>query len=224
MRVLIGVATYPTEPTVRPRTADWLRAQDESHAGIVALYTHDDPAIDWRDNLTAKHNTMRSDALELGADALLTVEADVIPPADAIERLCAVDADVVYGLYCSRSRMPLCFPTIDGFWGESISHRPEQWREKLRGGEIVSSEGAGFGCTLIRRSVLEAIEFARPDVGRRNNVFADDWHFALAVKAAGFRSAHHLGVLCGHEIRSGIVYWPDADAPGFCRAESAEQE
>lgn len=216
MRILIGVATFPTEPAVYAPTRDWLAAQNHP----VALYGDDDPALSAYDNLTAKHNAMRSDLLDGDYDALLTVEADIIPPPDAIEKLCAIEADVAYGLVCARvSQMPLCFPQIDGFYGESIAHRPERWRAKVAAGEVLRSEGAGFGCTLIHRHVLGAVVFERKPVGRRNAAFADDWHFAIAVKAAGFSSAHHLGVLCGHIRRDGTALWPDAAAPRFCKVE-----
>lgn len=228
MKVLIGVATFPaTEETpnaVYPAAQASIEALRDGWSDriLVEYYDGDDPALDPRDNLTHKHNCMRSAVLDLGYDALLTVEADMIVPPDALEKLAAVDADVVYGVYCSRSHpMVLTFPTIDGYKGRSISADVLTYRGKFGG--IIPCEGVGFGCTLIRRHVLEAIEFRRDVSTAMRRKFADDWTFALDVKAAGFKSAAHLGVLCGHIQRDGVVRWVDPDAPTFMRVEGEAQ-
>ena len=225
MKVLIGVATFPvtaeTPYEVRAETRESIDALmwvDDGHEATLVHYGNDDPAKAPTDNLTDKHNRMRAAALDFGYDALLTVEADVIIPPDALAQLAAVDADVVYGTYASRTNpMVLTMPTINGYKGRSISADPEQWRDKF--GTVIPCEGVGFGCTLIRRNVLEAVEFRRDVSSQMRRKFDDDWTFALDVKAAGFKSAAHLGVLCGHIQRNGLVRWVDADAPTFVRVE-----
>lgn len=225
MKVLIGVATYPitkdTPNAVYPATQasiDALRDNGWDDRLLVEYYDGDDPALEPMDNLTHKHNCMRSAVLDLGYDALLTIEADMIVPPDALTRLAAVDADVVYATYCSRAHpMLLTFPKLDGYKGRSISADVADYRGKFGG--IIPCEGVGFGCTLIRRRVLEAVEFRRDVSTAMRRKFADDWTFALDVKAAGFKSAAHLGVLCGHIQRDGVVRWVDADAPTFMRVE-----
>lgn len=140
----------------------------------------------------------------------------MVIPADALTKLAAVDADVVYSLYCSRhSGMWLCFPHINGYKGVSLS--ADRVQAQAAWGRVLPSEGAGFGCMLIHRRVLEQVSFR--SVKRRN--FADDWPFALDVKAAGLRSAHDLSVVCGHLLHEGGVMWPDIDAPNFYRVEGA---
>lgn len=222
MKVLIGVATYPiTDETPKPMMAATKAAIEalEFEGTVETIgYTHDDPKLDHRDNLTNKHNRMRDRVLGSGYDALLTIEADMIVPPDALTLLAAVDADVVYGTYASRTNpMVLTMPTINGYRGRSISADPEQWRAKF--GTVIPCEGVGFGCTLIRRNVLEAVEFRRDVSSQMRRKFDDDWTFALDVKAAGFKSAAHLGVLCGHIQRNGVVRWVDAEAPTFVRVE-----
>jgi hypothetical protein len=110
---------------------------------------------------------------------------------------------------------------LDGYKGRSISADAETYRGKF--GTVIPCEGVGFGCTLIRRNVLEAVEFRRDVSSAMRRKFADDWTFALDVKAAGFTSAAHLGVLCGHIQRDGVVRWVDADAPTFMRVEGEAQ-
>lgn len=226
MKVLIGVATFPVTKeiprAIYPACEESIRALEFDGATKMLAYMDDDPALDPRDNLTNKHNRMRQRALDDGYDALLTVEADMIIPPDALARLAAVEADVVYGVYCSRAHpMVLTFPTLDGYKGRSISADAETYRGKF--GTVIPCEGVGFGCTLIRRNVLEAIEFRRDVSSAMRRKFADDWTFALDVKAAGFTSAAHLGVLCGHIQRDGVVRWVDPDAPTFMRLEGEAQ-
>lgn len=216
MKVLLGVATYPEEPAVYAATQASLEALRFTGELVVRLYALDDPKVDPKDNITAKHNRMRQDALDGEYDTLFMVEADMIVPPDSLELLASVDADVVYAPYCSRHHpMLLTFPVLDGYKGRSLSADEAEWRDKF--GTVITSEGVGFGCTLIRRQVLEQVEFRRDTSTRFRRQFADDWTFALDVKAAGFASATHLGVLCGHIQRDGGVRWVDPDAPGFLR-------
>lgn len=223
MRVLIGIATYPisdeTPHAVYPQTLTALQTLDVAGYEVaINYYDGDDPKLDPKDNLTAKHNRMRADVLDGGYDALLTLEADMIVPSDALVKLAAVEADVVYAAYCSRSHpMVLTFPQIDGYKGRSIGADAETYRPLF--GTVIESEGVGFGCTLIRRKVLEAVEFRRDVSSEMKRKFADDWTFALDVKAAGFKSATHLGVLCGHIQRDGRVRLVDPQEADFMRIE-----
>lgn len=219
MRILIGVATFPAEPGLYPQTQTSIDQLDHGdHTVEVRFYGGDDPKVAIYDNLTAKHNQMREDVLAGDYDALLTIEADMVIPPDALVKLAEVERDVVYGTYCSRHNpMILTFPKINGYRGRSIGADPEMWRGKF--GTVIPSEGVGFGCTLIRRPVLEQVEFRRDKSTRMRSQFADDWSFAVDVKEAGFRSASHLGVLCGHIQPDGVIRWPDATASDFVRLE-----
>ena len=217
MKILIVTLAFPDEPHVYERTMTSIEAltyPPEFPVPDLRVLISDGKVEHPYDDVLVKHQQARRMILDEGYDAMLSIEADMIVPPNALEKLANVDADVVYALYCGRSyAMPLCFPTIDGFKGASIaSEQHLDWARK-HWGEVVASEGAGFGCTLIHRRVLEKIDFRRD--GHKN--FADDWHFALDVKEAGFKSAHHFGVLCGHILRNGQVRWPDIDAPGLSR-------
>jgi hypothetical protein len=132
----------------------------------------------------------------------------VIPPL-ALERMSRVEADVVYGLYVSRHgrHQWLAFSTLAGppdkYAGQSFSGSPELCKSAW--GSVVESAGVGLGCTFVHRRVLEAIRFRNPD-----GMVANDWHFALDVKAHGFHQAHDCGVVCGH-IAGENTYWPTED-------------
>ena len=214
-RVFVGVATFPNPPEVYEATDTSLQALRWDGDLQTIYFGADDPARSKYDNLTTKHNRMRVNVLEDNFDALLTIEADMIVPPDALEKLAAVDADVIYGLYCSRHNgMWLCFENITPRSGVALNATPA--RAKALWGQIIPSAGAGFGCTLIHRRVLEKIEFRY----EADTTFADDWPFAVDVAAAGFTQAHHLGVVCGHIYApGGPVLWPDPDIPRLYRVE-----
>ena len=69
---------------------------------------------------------------------------------------------------------------------------------------IANVSGAGFGCTLIRREVLEAIPFrSGPDHPH------PDLPFAADCIRAGIRQVAHFRALCGHICPDGSILWPE---------------
>ena len=95
-------------------------------------------------------------------DALLTIEHDNrLPDENAVARLLDTPGDVVYAPYMLRhgTRLISTWQYINDFnLGMSLSNYPEEL-QRARDKTIWRVSGAGFGCTLIRRNVLEAIEF-----------------------------------------------------------------
>jgi hypothetical protein len=161
-------------------------------------------------DIANKYNHARELALAGGYDAMMTIEADMIPPKNALERLVQVDADVAYGLYVSRHGKHPWLTLSDiteqvrgskGI-GETWEERESMW------GQVVDTAGVGLGCTLIRREVLGAIPFRVKD-----EYIANDWYFAVDVNEKGFTQAHDCGVVCGH-IDNYRVLWPDV-AEGY---------
>src|SRR5512139_4061384 len=112
-------------------------------------------------------------------EALVTIEHDnVLPDPEAVKRLAETPGDVVYAPYMFRHGA-LILSTWqyinDRNLGMSLTnYRAElsQAREKV----VHRISGAGFGCTLIRRHVLEAIEFSGPT--ERDNNYSPDLRFA----------------------------------------------
>ncbi|MCB1717494.1 MAG: hypothetical protein KDK05_20415 [Candidatus Competibacteraceae bacterium] len=158
------------------------------------------------DDLAWKHNEARRLTLDGGYDALLHIDADMVVPADTVKRLCAVGADVVYGLYVSRQTPSrwLCF--VNKAMTTTLDQVPPSNTDYVR------SFGAGLGCTLIHRRVLEQIEF------RHNGQTGSDWWFAIDAANYGFRQMHDLGCVCGHIDRNRVL-WPDASTEEMYRVE-----
>lgn len=201
MNILVCTPYGPDPHRIHPLTQQSIDALDHASVGINSP---DGKRMNRLDDLCYKHNQARKLTLNGGYDALLCVDADMVIPADAMEKLTSVDADVVYGLYVSRQTPTrwLCF--IDKamtatYTGNDVG--------------VVESYGAGLGCTLIYRHVLEELEF------RTDGRTASDWWFAVDATNYGYRQMHHLGVRCGH-IDESRMLWPDASAKSRCRVET----
>lgn len=167
-----------------------------------------------------KYQRARQMVLDCGYDALLTCESDLYIPRDAAIRLMNAGGDVAYGLYCFRHGAPLwnAYVAHDGDYGVSLSQARDfapQMLADARRGKVVTTYGVGFGCTLIRRRVLEQIEF-RLDPARLMT-FAD-WHFAYDCQMRGFHQVTDTSLICGHIADEGILY-PDITQPDMVRVE-----
>ena len=170
------------------------------------------PINDGRANILHNYQKARRLMLDNGYDALMTVEADMIIPSDAIRRLIDCEADIAYGLYVFRAVSSWsAFTRLDKLSGRSVSKDPELAKEWF--GTRRQVAGVGFGCTLIKRHVLEAIEF-RSEPGSAN-----DWYFSLDAQEKGFKQVCDLGLVCGHIDLHPVprVIWPDPNLPGLYR-------
>lgn len=148
-------------------------------------------------------------------DAMLVVESDIIPPVDALEKMSRVNADCVYGVYRFRRSDVINiferYPDKNGKpprnVGESLSAKPYLLRRAIQQG-VYPCSGAGLGCILIRRAVLERIEFRHAD----DFAAHCDTYFNRDVLAAGFSQVAEMSVICGHKDEDGIVFWPELPA------------
>jgi len=169
------------------------------------------------ENLCRKLNWARRVFLNGPWEALLTVESDIVAPPDALERMSAVDADVVYGLFVLRFG--------DRHWNAALEMRPQGHLKLLSGepekareawGKVIDCEGHGQGICLIRRHVMEAMEFRNP----RPEFYAQDWFFSFDCQERGFVQKIDLGVVCGH-IDWPLIYWPNPDSETLYVVEEA---
>jgi SAM-dependent methyltransferase len=165
-----------------------------------------------QERVAQQYNHARRLVLDGGYDAMLIVESDIIIPDDAIEKLWSVDADVVTGLYVFR-RQPYewnAYSALHGMAAAPLSHARDG--ANIYWGRTFQVQGMGLGCLLIRRIVLEHIEFRHTGVlhGRNGKNSHCDWYFwqDLQLAKTGFGSefvaACDSSVVCGH-IHGGAV-------------------
>ena len=165
-------------------------------------------------NCTLKRQVARETALRGDYDALLFADHDMLLPPDALRRLWAANASIAYGLYVLRHAR-------DGYrWSAAAQVDATRWRsvsedtEQARAvwGQCAPVAGMGFGCTLIRRDVLEALPMRWYDHA------GPDWALAVDALAHGFAQVCDYGVLCGH-MDSEQTFLPDLAQPGLFRVE-----
>lgn len=192
-------------------------------ADTVFLRAKADPIQDGRDAITAQYNEARHLALEGGYDALLTVECDMLVPANAIRRLRRCNADIAYGLYILR-RPPWewnAYSVMEGMAAWPLSQVEERARKEW--GEVVEVDGIGLGCTLIQRKVLERVRFRADGLLHQDgNRSYNDWYFACDAREAGFAQRCDTSVVCGHihpQDEQGrdrpSVIWPTGEPPFY---------
>lgn len=202
MRVFVFTPIYRLEP----ETVGALMALE--HDGPLALYLQrDNPHPSGNANITHQYQAGRRAFLASDYDAMLVVESDIIPPPDAIRRLADLRADVAYGHYQFRttpiSNVYERYPGQPRNEGESLSLNPKKYKAARRAGRVVCS-GAGLGCVLIQRHVLERFDF-RDVPGDGGS--CDVW-FNRDVLRAGMIQRADMDLVCGHKDEQGRIRYP----------------
>jgi len=138
-------------------------------------------------------------------DYLFTIENDMIVPPDALVKLLAVDADIVYGVYCFRRGKPTIniLRADDTQESYSLSGNLRAWKKVF--GKVIDCNGLGFGCTLIKSSVFDALTL-HSDSGHDG-----DSQMAHEARRLGITQKADTSILCGHKRPDGTVLWPTID-------------
>lgn len=200
-RVLCYTPTYGDH--LRPETVASVGRQQFDGKLLHVIGRHNPhPAPDLR-NVALQFMLAREKALADDYDALWCVEHDMIIPSDGLAKLWDTGAPVAYGVYMLRHTYVVNARKVGPGHGKSYSTDPDALSDALVRG-VVDVNGVGFGCTLVRREVLERVPFRPEDWSTSDVTFAAD------CRAADVRQVAHFGVLCGH-IHNGVALWPLRD-------------
>lgn len=170
-------------------------------------------------NVLAKYRRAKAKTLEGGYDALVTVEQDMILPPDALAKLAGTAAGVVFGVYVLRHGSNVLNAWQykgDRNLGMSLSLYPNELRILRRAG-VGRVSGVGWGCTLIRRDVLERAPLS--DGG--GECPAGDIPFALWCLRNGVVMMARFDVECGH-VEEGRVLMP-TEAVNMTKVEALQR-
>ena len=221
MKVLLFCPLNPERDNKGRKTVQLFGKTNES------IFRQDYPKIDiWfskgdnpyfdsngRHNIAHNYNKARQIVLDNDYDALMTVEADMVIPPDALSKMVEhEDADVVYGLYVFKNATGWsAFTELDRKHGRSISKNKAQ--AKSVWGKTIEVKGVGNGCTLIKRHVLEKIEFRTDD--ETDPSLHQDWWFAVDCQKHGFKQVCDTSIVCGHiDVKPAPrIIWPDPEQP-----------
>lgn len=180
---------------------DWLITRDNPYAGKNVY-----------GNVQLAYEKMRRVALAEGYSAVWVVEADTIPPPDALTKLLTTmdqtNADVVTGLYVLRHGEGI--PNLFEAWrGPDIGHGMG-WQEVSRvWGQTIPVAGGCMGCVLAKTAAIADFNFelgAPPD-GR--NLRAPDIEWMRHNWQAGRVTLARLDVMCGHKNAGRNILRPE---------------
>ncbi len=195
----------PYGPRLEPETVQAALALRWPAGSIRHVFQYDNPHAEGRENILHQYQQAREWFLAGRDEAMLVIEADIIPPADTLLKLNRLGADVAYGVYQFRHSPVINiferYPGNPRNEGESLSIYPGKLHQALKFGKVEIS-GGGLGCALIQRHVLEAIEFRHEKTG------ACDTYFNRDVMRWGFKQMADMSVVCGHKDEFGNVIWP----------------
>jgi hypothetical protein len=161
-------------------------------------------------NVVAQYQRGRESFLASDADAWLTFEHDMTMPPDGVQRLWdtmqRTGAGVVFGVYMLRhgTKVLNAWEYIgDHALGESLTLYPEKLA-RARAQGVARVSGVGWGCTLIRRDVVERFPITPRDDG------AGDIPFAYDCLYAGVEMVADFNVACDH-FDGALRLRPDGD-------------
>ena len=119
-----------------------------------------------RERIVHARNLLRQYALDHGYDYFFSLEQDVIPPNDILERLLQHGKTAIVGVYymeytvkrqgkpVGKKILPLLYTRKDE------EHLAQLTIEAMQPPQLLPIAAAGLGCILIHRSVLEHISFS----------------------------------------------------------------
>lgn len=153
-------------------------------------------------------NVLREKVLNENYDYLLSLEIDVIPPADLIERLLSHKKDIVSGVYYKPYNLtvkqdgklvkkavkifPLLWQSVDK---ESVRQLTSS---EIEDPKLIEVAISGLGCLLIHRSVLEKVKFR---VNLKESPACDDVWFCHDVRELGFKIFADTSIKCKHLLK-----------------------
>ena len=216
MRILIEVPTY--DGSISQATSESLWRLDRCGHTVDCK-----PRTGY--GCAMARNRIAADALNAHYDFVLMVDNDIALPHDALANLLEHDVDFVMGYYLNRyARGKSRYTTLyKPAWNWQMYDMAELREMRENGEHLIQVKGGGMGCSLIRTSVFERIEFpwfewvdqAREkmdvaDAYESRDAFTsggEDITFCIQCGMAGIPIHADTRVACGHEFRE--VKWPE---------------
>ncbi|MFH1971934.1 MAG: hypothetical protein ABIJ18_00475 [archaeon] len=137
-------------------------------------------------------NILRKKMLDEGYDYFLSLEQDVIPPKDVIERLLGYGKKVVSGVVFSRIGGKI-LPLV---WKENNEEIEFYQPEEMEPSRLERVRSVSMGCLLIHKSVLEDIEFRY----EKDKKCFDDMFFSNDLYDRKIGVYIDTGLKCKHRI------------------------
>jgi GT2 family glycosyltransferase len=182
------------------KTDDYFNKIKDSNIPVIK----DQPEEKPHDAIVKSRNIIKKHFLEKNYDYFLSLEQDVIPDKDIIEKLLVHNKKVISGVYHTIYRfhgIPKLRPLI---WAD-VPNQPDKMRfmnpECLKAKDsqepvLKKIKMCGLGCLLIHRSILEKIDFRVP----KDYSTYDDFAFCNDVRDLKEDIWADLSIQCDHII------------------------
>ncbi len=142
--------------------------------------------------IVSSRNILREEAIK-GYDYFLSLEQDVIPPKDIIERLLGHHKNIATGLYFTYGSDKTLMPLL---WVSDNSGLRRLSEEESMFGKVIEVEAAGLGCMLIPKAVLEKVKFRY----EKESASFDDMWFCKDIHDQSYRIIADTSVICKHLV------------------------
>ena len=205
-KVLLYCPTYVVAGKEQIKAETRRSIKDQEFDGILDIKINNKswyPPPDYK-NVLAHYQFARQKVLDEGYDALFTVEHDIILPKAALQKLWDMKVPVAYGVYIFRGsgNVVNAFRMVKSINPDmSLSNFKGMLQKAMKKG-VIETSGTGNGCTLIRREVLERLEFRQAD----NDSYCPDLPFSADCMRNGIEQFANFGVQCGHIVDSGTLW------------------
>ncbi len=148
-------------------------------------------------------------------DRLLILECDMIPPHDVLQKHAQYDQPIVGAAYFMHETpyQPI-FTAPDDANGYHRTFSMKEVRTMMENPALYECMNVGFGCTSIRRDVLEEWPAGEHTFANRQGLTADgtlvemghDVAFCLRARQLGWKSFVDTSVQCGHLSETSVSY------------------
>ena len=160
-----------------------------------------------RERIIPSRNILRQKVIEGNYDYFLSLEQDVIPPKDIIERLLQYKKRVITGIYFNYINTKNGVELAPVAWSKINMEREERYFIKpsnLNKG-LMKIAMSGVGCILIHKSVLEKIKFRY----EKKYPSFDDIFFGLDCRKNNISIYADTNLICKHLIKNRPWSWKD---------------
>ncbi|MBI2508198.1 glycosyltransferase [Candidatus Woesearchaeota archaeon] len=158
-----------------------------------------------RERIITSRNILRQKVLDGNYDYFLSLEQDVIPPKDVIERLLQHKKRVVTGVYFNYINTKKGVELAPVVWSKVNLEKEERYflkpSELNRG--LIKIAMSGVGCILMHRSVLEKIKFRY----EKQYPAFDDIFFGLDCRDNKIEIYADTNMICRHLIKNRPWSW-----------------
>ena len=156
-----------------------------------------------RDRIIHSRNILRKHVLDNKYDYLFSLEQDVIPPKDILERLLSHKKQIISGVYYKKVYITLnnqeitkITPLLWKITQEDKKHNLMTYLtdEELEQSNLLKVDVCGLGCLLIHKDVLQKIKFRYE---KQEKAFDDVW-FCKDVSKQDFQIFADPTLKCKH--------------------------